>query len=324
MGIPEGAKLEYEDEVIAVYDVSHLLAEEAEKLKKKAIKDGKKRKRPFGTRDPKKIDTAIVHKSGGNGPAGYAGCVSTMSFVVYHRGWDGAAYTFWFSRRPDFDDDGRIVVYRMQPDEVRSWHTGGRMNEVGIGLGVQGNYDGEWDLLASGLPNIEKTPTDEQWIALEAFLPYVESRYGIEFGRGDEDQDWGLTGHWEHGKPVCPGDALRDWVMRTRGELTNRPLTHPALRSIPSNEVDPYHFKPKEYQAALHLVGFPCGPIDGIVGEKTRAALEEFQAASGLKVDGWYGEATARELQIAMKTRGVNERSSFSAHLAELERKVKK
>lgn len=324
MTIPESAKHEAIVGHITIYDVSHILANEAVKLAHKAIKDGKKRKRHFGVRDPHKIDTAIVHKSGGNGPSGFEGCRSTTSFVVYHRGWEGAAYTFWFSRHPDFDDEGRIVVYRMQPDHVRSWHTGGRMNEIGIGLGVQGNYDGQWDLLSNGIPRIDREPTDEQWEALEEFLPYLNSRYGIEFGRKDEDDDWGLTDHWEHGKPVCPGDALRHWVMRTRGESSRMLSSNRMYREVFINDINPYKFTPKQYQAALHMVGFDCGPIDGIIGERTRGALEAFQSVSGLKVDGWYGETTARELQAGLRDRGLLSRVEFEKRMIELGGKAKK
>jgi putative peptidoglycan binding protein/N-acetylmuramoyl-L-alanine amidase-like protein len=304
--IPETAILEaivdHEngDPGIAIYDVSHILREEALKLATKARAQGKRRKKLFGTRDPSLIDTAIVHKSGGNGPRGFKGCMSTMTFVVYHRGWDGAAYTFWFSKIPDRDEKNRIVVYRMQPDHVKSWHTGGKLNEFGIGLGVQGNYDGNWDLLSSGLPKIDRQPTPAQFEALRLGLRYVLQRYdGINIGQQSAHSDHSLTGHWEHGKLCCPGDALRAWVERTR---TGAPIAFkPGRPEIPERvdgEVDPFRFTPEQYQKALYYVGFNPGPIDGILGDRTRAALEEFQEFSGVEVDGWYGLETAKAMKF--------------------------
>lgn len=49
-------------------------------------------------------------------------------------------------------------------------------------------------------------------------------------------------------------------------------------------------------QEALDQLGFDPGPIDGIAGPKTHAAIREFQAHEGLKVDGIYGPLTKKAL----------------------------
>ena len=41
-----------------------------------------------------------------------------------------------------------------------------------------------------------------------------------------------------------------------------------------------------QVQAYLVILGFNPGPIDGIVGQKTRAAIKKFQRSAGVKVDG--------------------------------------
>jgi len=48
----------------------------------------------------------------------------------------------------------------------------------------------------------------------------------------------------------------------------------------------------KSYQQALKSAGFDPGPIDGIRGPKTIAAVRAFQAAKGLAVDGVVGPKT--------------------------------
>lgn len=49
-------------------------------------------------------------------------------------------------------------------------------------------------------------------------------------------------------------------------------------------------------QQALSDKGFDPGPVDGIWGRKTIAAVREFQRAEGLAVDGIYGPMTASRL----------------------------
>lgn len=325
MPIPEGAKLEAittpkdtsPGDPIAIYDVSDPLGEAASTERVRAKAAGKKRKPAFGIREPDNIDTCIVHKSGGNGPAGYRGALATMRFVVGHRGWWGAAYTFWLSREADRDPDGRIVAYRLQDDTIQSWHTGHGMNKTGVGLGVQGNYDGNWDLLADGMPKVDREPTPDQWDALPALVDYIEDFYPlITCGREDEHvEDYGLTGHWEHGKSVCPGDALRAWVMTRRGETIGFVPSRPAIPPPTGLEVDPYRFTPKQYQKALLILGFDPGPIDGKPGLLTRAALEDFQESVPIGSDGWYGPTTAGALLVALQARGLATIEAFDSHI---------
>ncbi len=52
----------------------------------------------------------------------------------------------------------------------------------------------------------------------------------------------------------------------------------------------------KEVQAALAARGYRTGPIDGIFGPQTAAAIRAFQAANALPVDGVAGPATLAKL----------------------------
>lgn len=52
----------------------------------------------------------------------------------------------------------------------------------------------------------------------------------------------------------------------------------------------------RSLQAALKRHGFDPGPIDGLMGPKTLAAIRAFQKAKGLVVDGMAGSATWGEL----------------------------
>lgn len=41
-----------------------------------------------------------------------------------------------------------------------------------------------------------------------------------------------------------------------------------------------------EAQSALNRLGYPAGPVDGIMGPRTRGAIQEYQFDKGLTVDG--------------------------------------
>lgn len=288
MAIPEGAKLEAVlGQAIVIYDVSRLLPRNA------------KSRHVYRRRSPRGIRYVIVHKSGADGPAGFRGCEASARFVTRHRGWPGAAYTYWLPREPDVTEQGR-VIYRCHADNVRSFHTGGRMNTLGVGIGVQGNYDGDGDGFA------DKVPTDFQIDALGALVGYLEDRHTrFEATRKlDQDQNWCLTGHWEHGKPVCPGDAMQLWVRQTRGELTA--LAANVICPAQRNEIDPGEFTVRQRQQALAAVGFSPGRIDGRWGYRSRAALEDFQAQHQLVVDGVWGRHTSAAMLDALRDMGAS------------------
>ena len=53
----------------------------------------------------------------------------------------------------------------------------------------------------------------------------------------------------------------------------------------------------KDVQTALKNAGFYTGSIDGKIGPKTKGAIQEFQKAKGLKVDGKVGQKTWAEME---------------------------
>jgi len=55
----------------------------------------------------------------------------------------------------------------------------------------------------------------------------------------------------------------------------------------------------KKWQTDLNKVGCSAGPVDGIEGGETEAAIRAFQAASGLTVDGLLGPQTEAALTKA-------------------------
>lgn len=51
-----------------------------------------------------------------------------------------------------------------------------------------------------------------------------------------------------------------------------------------------------EIQSALLVRGFPPGPVDGVVGEKTRAAIAAYQRSYGLEATGYIDRPLKRSL----------------------------
>ena len=73
--------------------------------------------------------------------------------------------------------------------------------------------------------------------------------------------------------------------------LPSAPGVGPAtLEPLPPS--GPYRPTAIEIQTALKNAGFYTGNIDGKIGPQTKKAIEEFQKAKGLKVDGKIGTKT--------------------------------
>lgn len=70
----------------------------------------------------------------------------------------------------------------------------------------------------------------------------------------------------------------------------NLPLVSPELGTlVPSG---PYKPTAQEIQLALKNAGYYSGVIDGKIGPQSKKAIEEFQKANSLKVDGKVGPKT--------------------------------
>jgi peptidoglycan hydrolase-like protein with peptidoglycan-binding domain len=72
----------------------------------------------------------------------------------------------------------------------------------------------------------------------------------------------------------------------------------------------------REVQQALQQKGHDVGPIDGVMGPKTSAALREFQQAEGLKASGRLDRQTLSALgvQADMRSSGASSREGMSAN----------
>ncbi|MDD5281255.1 MAG: peptidoglycan-binding domain-containing protein [Candidatus Omnitrophica bacterium] len=84
------------------------------------------------------------------------------------------------------------------------------------------------------------------------------------------------------------------------------PAVVPAKELMPLPPQGPYKPTDVEIQTALKNAGFYSGNIDGKIGPKSKKAIEDFQSANGLKVDGKVGaktwEVLGRYLSVALNS----------------------
>lgn len=201
----EAAELVVDLGGVAVWDVSALLPRHATKR--------------YPLRDPASISHVFVHHSGAEGMAGFEGLLRSTRYCVRQKpagavpGFPGCPYHLWIPRARCVDGRGRLVVFRAQPEAVRSWHTGGVCNGFGLGVALQGNTT------RNGL-------SAQHEECLEAVLPWLLER----LARGDAAPDSRmlevavptLSWHSEasrwggHDKPACPGKAAVEWLTAYR------------------------------------------------------------------------------------------------------------
>jgi hypothetical protein len=80
--------------------------------------------------------------------------------------------------------------------------------------------------------------------------------------------------------------------------LAVNPLERPAITSPAPKRPTLYKGDIQQAQALLKAAGFYPGPADGTLGERTRAALRQYQQVNGLPVTGELDQATQEALGI--------------------------
>ena len=88
-------------------------------------------------------------------------------------------------------------------------------------------------------------------------------------------------------KPSIPGGNYGSLGYRTLKR------TYPCMRG---SDV-------RVLQTMLNALGYHCGRVDGIFGDRTAAAVRSFQRRNGLKVDGIVGRATKAKLLSRYRNR---------------------
>lgn len=180
---------------VVAYDINHLMPKPDQP---------RFNVRPEGA----EIDRVLVHHSGALGRAGVDGAIRSAEYVFEEREkpFGALPYHWWIPRFPLHDDQGRLVVLRCAPDEERCWHTGGKANDTGIGVVLQGNTT--------------STPlTIFQRTCLNALLLYLEERHKLPSNNRPSWLGWHSIGKRfgaNSNKARCPGRSaekfLKEWL----------------------------------------------------------------------------------------------------------------
>lgn len=216
--------------------------------------------RRWASRDLSKIKKIVVHQELGEGSIEAVNNYHVSPNHISSKGCPHFCYHYGIRK------DGEIV----QANELSSitWHVGNH-NTESIGIMIQGNFDGpEYDLGTS-------EPTKEQIQSLGELVDYLIKAF--EFTNQD------VYGHFHFGKPACPGYVLQKWVEEKRKDISD-------------DEVVKVEKTLKEIQKRLNKLGYAVGPVDGIHGIKTLAAIRRFQKDQQLEVDGVVAPRTWQRL----------------------------
>lgn len=184
-----------------------------------------------------------------------------------------------------------LVVYWCVDFKYRTWH-GGAANALGVALTIQGrHYSRHLGKAFAPWPGTNGRMTAEQRLLLRE----VHQRWlapSLQIKTKD------ITGHFDFGKLACPGDEAEEYVRRCRGERVEATKQEPTRTSN-----DTW----KERQRALVELGYDLGDfgpnkdgVDGAPGDYTRDAIEAFQEAAGITVDGFWGPETERAIKAAL------------------------
>lgn len=195
------------------------------------------------------------------------------------RGWSGIGYHFVI-RRDGTIENGRGI------DQIGAHVAGFNSNSIGICL--VGGVD------ERGKPAFNATP--EQMATLERLCRELVKKYpsakicGHRDLSPDRDKDGIIEPH-EHLK-ACPCFDAIPWAA-------SKGLPAADIRGswTIAKKIEGPDSRNAYLQHLLKRAGYEFGPVDGIVGPKTKAAIERFQMAAGFKKTGMFDEPTVRRLR---------------------------
>ena len=210
-------------------------------------------------RDPRLLEGVCYHQSleafgTASGNAKYHVSPNHIS----DGGLPGLSYTLFVEKSGDV-----ILANDIECRTYSQGYKGGiDENEKYIGVCFGGDFSG---------PGYEgsQLPTPEQLVTAEELWLYLKDKLGFDAG--------GLYGHFNFGKPACPGYAIT--------EVIDRIIPVVALEDTVEDTVE-------SRQRRLKDLNFYAGTVDGVWGLESKDALIRFQKENGLNPDGVWGPRT--------------------------------
>lgn len=212
------------------------------------------------TRDPAKIQGVVFHQS--LEETGLAEPNARYHVGPNHisaDGLPGLSYTLFAERT------GRLVL--ANDIESITWSQGdaakpGDENAMYLSLCFGGNFSGQ------GYKGTQAATVEQRKIATD-FWQFAKDLWGWNNNQ--------LFGHYDFGKPACPGAELTAMIEVVRGK---KDWSTPKFNLVGS----------LGRQEAMRELGYYKGPTDGIWGPQSKLALVDFQRDTGLATDGVWGQ----------------------------------
>lgn len=223
------------------------------------------RGRKWRRREIEDIKGLVVHQTAGGDSVDLLGRYHTGQLpggvhIGDGKGLPGIAYTMFVNKKGE--------LYLVNDLEDITWSHGTRKlpgdeNKLYMGVCFGGRFR------AKGWDKGTERPTKEQVQVFHKLWAFVKAHF--------EFTDLDLYGHYDFGKPTCPGDDLKTLV-----EQYNAKVRH-ELGTIQGR------------QQALTDLGYELGRVDGLWGRKSRNAMHAFQKAQGLPVTADWTKLTSHE-----------------------------
>jgi N-acetyl-anhydromuramyl-L-alanine amidase AmpD len=236
----------------------------------------------------KRTDLIVVHVTAT--PPSHDIGANEVDAMHRAKGWAGIGYHF-VDRRGGQIETGRGI--NQIGAHVEGW------NSVSIGIALVGGVD------ERGRPQDNRTP--QQTLSLRQLIQSLLKTYpnakvcGHRDLSPDRDGDGVIEPH-EHIK-ACPCFDAIPWAKDNRlpaaaihGVWETRPRVQGAIDA--AGIVPPAPDARQVYlQKLLQRAGYTFGPIDGLIGKRTKAAIRQYQSWTGLPVTGEFDTATVRHLR---------------------------
>jgi len=198
----------------------------------------------------------------------------------FDRGWIDTGQQFTISRG-GYAMEGRhesLGALNGGTTHVRGAHTSGQ-NDVAVGIENEGTYT-------------SVGPPDALYNKLVDLCAYMCQQYAISTNY--------ILGHRDFNATQCPGDVLYAELPQLRSDVNAKLGVTTTGRIWPTVFIGQIGERVKSVQYLLRQAGHSL-TVDGDFGPVTESAVESFQSANGLVVDGVVGKNTWEKLAITVR-----------------------
>lgn len=241
----------------------------------------------------KKTTLGVVHVTAT--PPGWDRGVAGIRAIHKAQGWSDIGYN------EIINPDGRAEIGRGKM--AVGAHVAG-FNSISYGLSLVGgiNREGKPDFSTISAPQLATLERRMRELTRE----FPDIKWCGHRDLSPDKNGNGIIEPFEHMK-ACPTFDVIPWAAASglptadiKGSwkvVTLAPNTAPVLEGPDSRTA--------YLQRLLARAGYAIGPIDGIIGKKTRAATKAFQLASGLPETGDFDPGTVTALRALFETQAA-------------------